>query len=260
MSNDPIPNSEFFRFDCARKYLEDVRAQFPGLTIQQIIEHWRKEESWGELKAFVQALAIIRAHDKKEYIRLKRKQHRATQPKQKTNVQPPQTPVVPVVTPQTPQQTFSQALKSTTMLVRPDSIVSKGFEKEYNGINWPHYENILKLYTLNQLVEGEYTAQQQKDQADLLRAIKFVGNKGRKRTSLSAEEVIQRQNGVYLNFGRSVIDALTDPDGIMSVVQLKELRAEILRADGYNAIQLQKVMDKSRQIVHMMQQRYKKEN
>ena len=164
--------------------------------------------------------------------------------------------VIPL--PEKPKQTKKQALKATTMFTPLPSIVEEGYDKKHRGINWPHYKNMLKLFTLGYLIQGELTPQQQKDKDDLTQAIEKTGNAKYKKKHLSAEEIIERDSGVYMRYGKNVIRAMAEKDPLVSERQLKDLRSEIpdTRNDN-NAIQLHKMMSHSKAIFMSMQSRYK---
>ena len=65
--------------------------------------------------------------------------------------------------PTPPTLTFQQKLQAGTSL---PSIVSEGSDRPCQGINWAHYENLLKLFALGFLIRGEMTRQQKKDKSD----------------------------------------------------------------------------------------------
>ena len=156
--------------------------------------------------------------------------------------------------PTPPAQTHKQQLKTGTIL---PSIVSEGSDRFCQGINWAHYENILKLFALGYLIRGEMTRQQKKDKSDLIAAIEKAGNAKYKKKHLSAEEIIQRDSGVYLRYGKNVIRAMAEPDPQVSERRLKDLRSEIQDTrNDFNATQLHKMMSKAKTIYMTMQSRY----
>lgn len=160
--------------------------------------------------------------------------------------------------PPRPKQSIAKKSKTTTMLTPLSSIVEEGYEKQYNGINWPHFENMLKLYALDFFIDGTPTEQQKKDIAELTEAIEFTGNMKYKKKHLTAKEILDGARGAYMNFGRRVINAMAEPDPYASEVKLNKLRFEI--SDTYNEInagQLNKVMHKADAIFRAMRSRYR---
>ena len=160
--------------------------------------------------------------------------------------------------PKKPKQTKKQTLKATTMFTPLPSIVEEGYDKPHKGINWPHYENMLKLFAFSYLVHGQLTQQQQKDKDDLTKAIETTGNARYKKKHLSAEEIMERDSGVYMRYGKNVIRAMAEKDPLVSERRLKDLRSEIpdTRNDN-NAIQLHKMMSKAKTVFMTLQSRYK---
>jgi len=167
-----------------------------------------------------------------------------------------------VFSPTAPQQTTQKALKSSTMFTPLPTIVSPAFTHKYRGINWPHYENMLKLFALGYLVRnGQLTQQQEKDKEELSEAIETVGNAKAKKKKKTAEEIMNAADGVYMTYGRNVIRAMAEPDPIVSERCLKDLRSEIPDTrNDQNAIQLHKMMSKAKTIFMAMQSRYKTSN
>lgn len=160
--------------------------------------------------------------------------------------------------PEQPKQTMKQKLQNTTMFTPLPTIVSEGYDDEHKGINWPHYENMLKLFALGLIVRGELTQQQKKDKEDLTQAIEVAGNAKYKKKHLSAEEIIKRDSKVYMRYGRNVIRAMAEPDPIVSERRLKDLRSEIPDTrNENNATQLHKMMSKAKTIFMTLQSRYK---
>ena len=101
------------------------------------------------------------------------------------------------------------------------------------------------------------TQQQQKDKADLEKAIEEKGNAKYKKKHLTAQEIMKRDSGVYMHYGQNVIRAMAEPDPIVSERRLKDLRSEIpdTRNDD-NARQLHRTMSKGRTIFMTLQSRY----
>lgn len=220
-----------FSFDCAKNFLNSLRFLFPDWTIEQIKEYWTAQEDWNSLRTLSDAYRIMHGL-----------------PVERLDLS--------AALPPAPPQTKKEELKISVSPRALESIVSKGFEFSYKWINWPHYENILKLYTISVLYKQNLTQQQQIDVADLRKAIEFVGNKGRVKP-LTAEEISRRQNGRYLTFGKRVIDAIAKEDAFESLIELQSLGKEIREERNYyNALHLQKVMDKSRSIFCTIQNRY----
>lgn len=168
-------------------------------------------------------------------------------------------PLFTAAMPAQPKQTAKQQLQNTTTFTPLKSIVSEGFDKPHTGINWPHYENMLKLFALGYLYQGELSQQQQKDKQDLEQAIEQVGNAKFKKKHLTAEEIIEKSSGVYMRYGKNVIRAMAEKNPLVSERQLKDLRSEIpdTRNDN-NATQLHKMMSKAKTVAMVMQDRYTK--
>ncbi len=164
----------------------------------------------------------------------------------------------PAALPTPPKQTIKQQLQGSTTFTPLPSIVSAGFNKAHTGINWPHYENMLKLFALGYLYHGKLTQQQQKDKDDLTQAIEEVGNAKFKKKHLTAEEITERDSRVYMRYGQNVIRAMADPDPLVSERRLKDLRSEIPDTrNNNNATQLHKMMSKAKTIAMILQNRYK---
>ena len=160
--------------------------------------------------------------------------------------------------PERPKQTMKQKLRGTTMFTPLPSIVSDGYMVQYRGINWAHYENMLKLFALGLLIRGEMTLQQAKDKEDLEKAIEEKGNAKYKKKHLSATKIIERDSGVYMRYGKNVIRAMAEPDPIVSERRLKDLRSEIPDTrNNDNARQLHRTMSKAKTIFMTLQSRYK---
>ena len=131
--------------------------------------------------------------------------------------------------PPRPEHNLKDDLQSTTAITFLPSIVSPYFLGKYRGINWPHYENMLKLYALDFFVNGEPTEQQKRDREELQEAIEVKGNLKYKKKHVSFKEVIESDTGVYMNYGKDVIRALVFCDR----KALQELHAQIL--NSYNS-------------------------
>ena len=197
----------------------------------------------------------------------------APQPQKPTPVasNPALTPALP--TP--PAQTTQQALKATTMWTPLPSIVSPGYDRQHTGVNWPHYENMLKLYTLNLLTRGRtLTTQQETDKTELEQAIvaaeearlaralarKVARGKGPKKPKApetpTLHDVLQRfENNRYLEAGHNVIHAQVLKMDTMDQV---DFRIQHTINDN-NSEQLDKVKQKALGIVRMMRVRYTKD-
>jgi len=159
--------------------------------------------------------------------------------------------------PAQPVETRQGALKKTTMLTQP-TIVSEGFDAPHRGINWPHYENIWKLFALeNVFMSDEPTKQQQIDRQELRSAIEVAGNAKYKRKHLTADEIIKRDSKVYVRYGKNIIRAKAERDPYASESRLKDLRSDIYDTRSEeNATQLRKVTHKVKAIYDLMTARY----
>jgi len=169
-----------------------------------------------------------------------------------------QKPSLQAALPTSPAQTVQQTLKATTIFTPLPSIVSFGYNQKHRGINWSHYENMLKLFALSYMYHGQVlTQQQEKDKADLEQAIEEAGNAKYKKKHLTAEQIMKRDEGVYMRYGQNVIRAMAEPDPLVSERRLKDLRSEIpdTRVSD-NAIQLHKMMSKAKTIAMVMRARY----
>lgn len=156
------------------------------------------------------------------------------------------------------KQSRGQALKATTMFTPLPSVVEEGCENNHRGINWPHYENMLKLFALGYLIQGTPTQQQEKDKVDLATAIEKVGNAQYKKKHLDADKIIKNASGVYMCYGKNVIRAMAERDPQVSERCLKDLRSEILDTrNENNAKQLHKTMRKAKTIFMKLQSRYR---
>lgn len=233
--------------DCAYKCVNDYQEYYLGWPLDQVVSHLLAQGNTGEAEALQAALAIIHKYENQQAIALALIQQKKTKNAHK----------ISAALPAPPTQTHQQKLKATTLLTPLPSIVSEGFAVSYRGINWAHYENILKLFALNYLIQGEMTPQQQKDKEDLTRAIESAGNAKYKKKRLTAQQIIERDSGVYLRFGKNVIRAMAEPNPIVSERRLKDLRSEIADTrNENNAIQLHKTMSKAKTIFMTMQSRY----
>lgn len=276
----PLFDVDAHRLDCAVKCLNDTRVQFYGWTQEQVEDNYEREGNLAEQKAFQMALVIVKEQEnaQDEFIEPEPEEKPATphapepvgkpyqpelfpQTQQTESVAVYQQPVpnLEAALPTPPAQTPKQQLRSSTSLT-PPSIVSPYFDRPHKGINWPHYENILKLYALGVLYKGELTQQQQQDKKDLEEAIEYVYRikHPRARKQKSAAEIIKKIRGKYIPYGKNVITALNIQDeGIRSSV-MNDLEEDILRTHNpHNAIQLGKVMKKSRAIVSLLRNRYR---
>ena len=178
-----------------------------------------------------------------------------TKKKDKEN---PQQLTLDIVLPKEPKETLKSALKRTTMLTALPTIVSEGFDAKHNGINWPHYENIWKLFALeNVFMSAKPTKQQEIDRQELREAIEIAGNARYKRKHLTADEIIKRDSKVYVRYGKNIIRAKAERDPYASEVRLKDLRSDIYDTRSpENATQLRKVTHKVKAIYELMQARY----
>ena len=156
-----------------------------------------------------------------------------------------------------PEQSLKQILNSSTFFIPLSSIVSDGYNKRCNGMNWPHHENMLKLFAIDFFIDGEPTQQQEKDKKDLIAAIVERGIPSRKRNKpFTVEEIISHHSGSYMDYGRDVIRAIAKND----IAQLEALNAQV--SDAYyqeNSIQLRKINRKARDIFNQLQSRYRGE-
>ena len=170
----------------------------------------------------------------------------------------PQQASIKAALPTPPAQTTQQALKATTIFTPLPSIVSAGYNQPHRGINWSHYENMLKLFALSYMYHGQVlTQQQEKDKADLEKAIEEAGNARYKKKHLTAEQIMKRDEGIYMRYGENVIRAMAEPDPVVSERRLKDLRSEIPDTRvGDNATQLHKMMSKAKTIAMIMCARY----
>lgn len=155
-------------------------------------------------------------------------------------------------------KTRARVLKETTAWTPLPSIVSEGYLAAHRGINWPHYENMWKLFALEEyFIHGEPTRQQTRDREELTAAIEKVGNAKNKRKHLTAQQIMAKAAKVYMRYGKNVIRAMDEKDPIVSERCLKDLRSEIPDTrNDYNATQLHKVMSKAKTIYMRMQSRY----
>ena len=115
--------------------------------------------------------------------------------------------------------------KPATQSKALSSIVTKGYMNAQKGrINWAHFENMLKLYTLGFLYQDTLlTPEQKKDKEDLTYAIEQVENLKHPKHPLSAEEIVQKTNTAYFAFGKQFIEGKANNNREL----LDELRAEI---------------------------------
>ncbi len=223
--------------DCARKYVNDIRQQFEGWTIQQILDHFEQEESWAEYTALKKAYHIVQ--NAKRAIKIPH-----IHPTFQSLLQSKQLGFrLQVVLPYPPAQTQKQQLKTGTSL---PSIVSPRYDKFYRGTNWPHFENRLKLFTLDYLIKGELTPQQKKDKTDLEKAIEKKGN------------TTARGKGSCMEYAQDIIRALADPDPDRSQYKLRALRDQIDNTPSEpHAKQLYTVMTKAQSIYTLIRTRYR---
>ena len=159
--------------------------------------------------------------------------------------------------PAQPQQSFKNTLQNTTMLIPPETILSSGYLKNYNGINWPHYENMLKLYGIKRFVDreenGKPTLQQEKDMEVLNQAIEVTGNTQYKKKHITAEEVVKRDTKVYMTYGMDIIHALVFCDRM----KLRELHAQILNSrNPHDSAQRETMYTKAASIYEKLAERY----
>ena len=208
------------------------------------MDNFESEENWSEYEALKKAWRIVK------------KAKRTTKapcvrPTLKSFLQSkqPEFQLQPAL-PHPPAQTQQQQLKNSTWL---SSIVSEGYKETHRGINWPHYENMLKLYALGALFKNTLTPQQQKDKADLGEAIEYVYNtKNPRKKEKSANEILQKATGVYMQYGFEVIDAM------VLGTSLSDLRDRIYRSHvREDREQREKMFYKSYDIVRALRARYK---
>ena len=244
--SDPI----FTQRKLLQEYLANVYIKFPGESLDDLEE---QDPSY---------YAHIRACEH-EYARLNariQQMHAVQTPMMNfANAQQMTLPLFPAALPTPPQQTVKQQLQSTTTFTPLPSIVSSGYNQKHRGINWSHYENMLKLFALSYMYHGQVlTQQQEKDKADLEQAIEEAGNARYKKKHLTAEQIMKRDEGIYMRYGQNVIRGMADPDPLVSERRLKDLRSEIpdTRNDN-NATQLHKMMSKAKTIAMILQNRYK---
>ena len=154
-------------------------------------------------------------------------------------------------------ETYKEQLKRSTALSTV-SIVSEGFDKPHSWINWPHYENMWKLFALeNVFILGKPTPQQEKDRQDLRCAIYIAGNAKYKRKRLTVEEIIERDSKEYMTYGKNIIRAKAEKDSYTSERRLKSLRSDIYDTRSEeNATQLRRVTHKVKAIYDQMMERY----
>lgn len=115
--------------------------------------------------------------------------------------------------------------KPATQSKELSSIVTQEYMNATKGlINWAHFENMLKLYTLGFLYQDTLlTPEQKKDKEDLICAIEQVEHPKHPRNPLPAEEIVQKTNTTYFAFGKQLIDARVYNNQEL----LGELRAEM---------------------------------
>jgi len=253
----PLFDIKAFEFDCAAKLLNDHRIQFYGQTRQQVENTYEQNGDCGEQESLRLAYAIVREHENslKAFDSEQEGTPATTQAAPKKQIQQPVKLAAALPTP--PVQTSKQQLQNSTMFTPLPSIVSKGYDKQYNGINWPHYENILKLFALSYIYRGTLTAQQQKDKQDLIKAIEEVGNAKQEKKHLSSDEIIHKATGAYLQFGQDTICAFAHPDQKISQALQYDLEVYInTRHNRQNQEQLRKISKKSVKIVEFIKNRY----
>lgn len=260
-----------YEADCAFKLLNDHRAQFYGWTGDQVDNAYEQEGDWAAQKAFRMAYAIVREQEKLADASLSE----SASAIKKTQIQgssKPQQAILQLTAalPTPPTQTQKQKLQSSTMFT-PQSIVSPLFDKTYRGTNWPHFENVLKLYALGLLIKGEMTPQQKKDKEELEAAITQVGRKKFKNNNLSAQQIMKKTKGVYIEKGKEIIanlfKTLDKADQLSLSTQdrqteiqytLDPYAREIKETQNeYNARQLSNVLSRARSIAIKMHGRYK---
>ena len=252
-----MSNNLFLKYQFLREYLQNVHKIFPEDMMDDLesqdptyFEHIQKAES-----EFARLETRLFGHEHSE-----RDEKREVIPPQPEK-QPQQldfTADLSSALPPRPKQTPMQALKATTMFTPLPSIVEEGYGKQHRGIDWPHYENMLKLFALDYFVQETPTQQQEKDRKDLTMAIEQAGNAKYKKKRLTAEEIIDRDSGIYMRYGKNVIRAMAEPDPQVSERCLKDLRSEISDTrNENNAIQLHKMMSKARTIFMKLQSRYR---
>lgn len=115
--------------------------------------------------------------------------------------------------------------KPATQSKELSSIVTQGYMNAKKGrINWAHFENMLKLYTLGFLYQDTLlTPEQKKDKEDLTNAIEQVEHLKHPRNPLPAEEIVQQTNTTYFAFGKQFIEGKATNNQEL----LGELRAEM---------------------------------
>ena len=183
-------------------------------------------------------------------------------------------PALTAALPTPPAQTTQQQLQATTIFTPLPSIVSDGYERRHSGINWPHYENMLKLYALNLITRGRtLTPEQQQDKAELEEAIvaaeearqeralaqRIARGKGPKKPKEPVRPALQDvlkqfENNRYIEAGHNVIHARVLK---MDTMEQVDFRIQHTINDN-NSQQLDKVKQKALAIIEMMRVRYKK--
>lgn len=154
------------------------------------------------------------------------------------------------------QQSRKSEWQNTTMFTPVEPVVSFGFLRSYRGINWPHYENMLKLYAVDLFIQnepdGKPTDQQEKDKAALEEAIEAKGNAKRVRP-LTVNEIVKRDSKVYMTYGKDIIYALV----MCNEKTLKELHAQITNSFNQRDAEQRKTMyNKATQIYNKLVDRY----
>ena len=116
-------------------------------------------------------------------------------------------------------------VKPATQSKPLSSIVTKGYMNAPKGrINWAHFENMLKLYTLSFLYQDTLlTPEQKKDKEDLKHAIEQVEHLKHPKNPLPAEEIVQKTSTTYFAFGKQFIEGKANNNQEL----LGELRAEM---------------------------------
>lgn len=274
----PLFDVEAHKLDCALKCLNDTRVQFYGWTQEQVEDSYEHDGNLAEKKALQMAMAIVKERERQDEFILDPEletpstdvQRNETAKVYQAELFPQTQQIAPsakyqqpaenlkAALPMPPEQTQKQKLQSSTILT-PPSIVSPNFDKPHKGINWPHYENILKLYALGVLYKGELTRQQQQDKKDLEKAIEYVYRikHPRARRHKFAKEIVEKACGRYIQYGKNIISALNITDEGLRASMMYDLEEEISKTHNpHNARQLDKTMHKSRNIVTMLRKRY----
>ena len=173
--------------------------------------------------------------------------------------------------PPRPKQTYRQAANGSTMFTRPETLVSPGYTAPCRGMNWPHIENILKLYAISFFIVGTPTEQQKEDIEELSKAVRSGDDARAKRTNpttKTAQEIISGEKRVYVKYGKDIIWALAGYERALAEHneeaerfysdELKARNAEITNSYiQQDANQRRKVSEKANKIFELLGKRYR---